>query len=53
MKRAKRPKTKIPRGRVLESERRWPAGYVDSIIGVPKDFEMPPQGEAQKREDLD
>jgi hypothetical protein len=28
----------------------WPEGYVESFVGLPGDFERPPQGEVEERE---
>ena len=38
---------------ILEPVDRWPDGYVESFTGAPPDFERPPQGEPDAREDLD
>jgi hypothetical protein len=34
---------------ILEPNREWPDGYVESFAGVPRDFERPPQGVIRKR----
>jgi hypothetical protein len=31
----------------------WPAGYVESFVGLPGDFERPPQGKLEEREKFD
>jgi hypothetical protein len=31
----------------------WPTGYVESFVGLPGDFERPPQGELEEREPFD
>jgi antitoxin VapB len=38
---------------VLEPEDAWPAGWVESFAGAPRDFERPWQGESEQREQLD
>jgi antitoxin VapB len=38
---------------VLEADDAWPAGWVESFAGAPPDFKRPPQGEPEKREQLD
>jgi virulence-associated protein VagC len=37
---------------ILEPIREWPAGYVESFAGIPKDFERPVQGAIEKRRKL-
>jgi len=37
---------------ILEPLREWPAGYVESFVGVPDDFERPDQGQIEKRRKL-
>jgi antitoxin VapB len=38
---------------VLEPDDTWPAGWVESFAGAPRDFKRPPQGESEEREQLD
>jgi len=35
-------------GVVIEPANDWPAGYVESFIGVPDDFTRPPQGKVER-----
>ena len=37
---------------ILEPVREWPAGDVESFVGLPEDFERPPQGKVEKRRKL-
>ena len=37
---------------ILEPVREWPAGYVESFVGVPEDFERPAQGKIERRRKL-
>lgn len=37
---------------ILEPADEWPEGYIESFVGVPADFERPPQGTPEPREDL-
>lgn len=37
---------------ILEPACEWPQGYVDSFVGIPDDFERPPQGRVEKRRKL-
>jgi antitoxin VapB len=34
---------------IVEPANEWPAGYVESFVGVPDDFNRPPQGKVEKR----
>jgi antitoxin VapB len=37
---------------VLEPTREWPAGWMESFVGAPGDFERPDQGAVEKRRKL-
>jgi len=37
---------------ILEPNRGWPEGWVESFKGMPDDFERPPQGKLTKRRKL-
>lgn len=37
---------------ILEPDRGWPEGWVESFSGFPQDFERPPQGKQPKRRKL-
>lgn len=37
---------------VLEPADVWPDGYVESFAGIPDDFERPPQGTFEEREEI-
>ena len=37
---------------ILEPDRGWPEGWVESFSGFPQDFKRPPQGRQPKRRKL-
>ena len=37
---------------VLEPAHEWPAGWIESFVGVPDDFDRPDQGALDKRRKL-